>query len=273
MKKTIVALLLIASVLLVSCGGQKEEMASDEPMITGAYAPGQTETAYGFTHGGYIGMAKVMTDDNGDLSVEIDEAFLPHTLAIVSLEDEKWNEDNTVTYVGRRPTTVAKYVGYNGKVYVAGLVGQTLIFVEADEEGNPKGGADLETSIYRNQATMAAYYNLVQAGQFSLYTEFGGDAMAVKTTSYGGVTKKNAPDYWGGADRKTTWMSNIKAIEEFIAENGVQFSESAMKRATEEDAEGLKKWSVADAVTGATNSDFKDYFGLAQHAAGKLKTN
>jgi hypothetical protein len=38
-----------------------------------------------------------------------------------------------------------------------------------------------------------------------------------------------------------------------------------------EDSEGLQKWAVADVVTGATASDFKDYFGLVLLAAAQLK--
>lgn len=271
MKKILVALLLLSMVTSFAfAGGQKEETSS-EPMITGAYVPGQTETAYGFTHGGYVGMAKVMTDDNGDITAELDEAFLPHTLAIVDIESAEWTEDNTTSYVSRGNVGyVAKYAGYNGKVYMAVATGTGFSYVEVDEAGIAVGGKDLEKEILRNQASMAAFYALVPAGKFVIFTEFGGEAMAVTTTSYGGVTKKNAPGYWAFGQ---TWAGNVAAIEEFIAANGVQFNESDMVRAKEENADGLKLWSVADAVSGATNSDFKDYFGLAQHAAGKLKTN
>jgi hypothetical protein len=100
--------------------------------------------------------------------------------------------------------------------------------------------------------------------------EFGGEPIPVTTTSYGGLTKKNAPGYW---DSGLTWLGNMEAIESFIEENGGQYSLSQMARATEENSAGLKVWSVADAVTGATNSDFKDYFGLVQTALGRLKTS
>lgn len=273
MKKFLVLLLVVTmAASFVYAVGQKEEMSS-EPMISGAYVPGQTETAYAYTHGGYVGMAKVMTDDNGDLSVMLDETFLPHTLAIVDIEAPEWTENNTTQYLSRGSVGyVAKYVEYNGTVYVGVETGATFSYVEADEAGMPTGGTDLEKAILRNQGTMATYTALAKAGQFKVFTEFGGTPVAITTTSYGAVNKKDAPGYWGG-DRATTWMSNMKAIEDFIAENGLQFNEADMVRAAEENAEGLKVWSVADAVSGATNSDFKDYFGMAQHAAGKLKTN
>lgn len=264
----LLALTMIAS--FVYAGGQPEEEMSSEPMITGAYAPGQTETAYAYTHGGYVGMATVMTDDNGDLTAVLDEAFLPHTLALVDIEAAEWNEDNTVVYESHGPKNAAKYVAYNDKMYVGVSAGSSLSYVEADDAGMPVGGTDLEKAILRNQSTMAAYYDMAQAGKFAIYTEFGGKAMPVTTTSYGGVTKRNSPGYWAFGQ---TWAGNVAAIEEFIAANGLQFGEADMMRAKEENADGLKLWSVADAVTGATNSDFKDYIGVAQRAAGKLVSN
>ena len=270
MKKILVLLLVLAMIAsFASCGGQKDDM-SIESMVTGAYVPGQTESAYAYVHGGYVGMAKVMTDDNGDLTVSLDETFLPHTLAMVDMEAAEWTEDNTVEFDSHGPAFAAKYVEYNGKVYVAVSTGTTFSYVEADDAGMAAGNTDLEKAILRNQATMAAYVASAKAGAFKTFTEFGGAAKAVTTTSYGSVNKKDAPGYWAFGQ---TWLGNIEAIEAFIAENGLQFNESEMVRASDENADGLKLWSVADAVSGATNSDFKDYIGIAQRAAGKLKTN
>lgn len=121
--------------------------------------------------------------------------------------------------------------------YVGNSLGAGVFYVEAGEAGEPAGGAD---------------------------------PILVTTTSYGGVTRKTSPGYWSTGQ---TWIGNIEEIEAFIEENGTAFSLSEMQRAAEEDANGLKLWAVADAVTGATNSDFKDYFGLAQLAVGRLKMN
>ena len=253
----IVTALILAT--LVGCGGA----------AGGGYVAGQIEEAYGFTHGAYVGRATVKVLDDGSFDVNIDEAFLPHTLAIVDMETDEWNEDNTVFYISRgHEVRVAKYVEYDGTVYVGNTVGTGLAYVEAGENGEAVGGKDLELIIIRSQATMAGYHANLQAGGFKIFTEFDGDAIPVTATSYGGLTKKTSPDYWSTGQ---TWVGNIGAIEAFIEENGAAFSLSEMQRATEEDAEGLKKWSVADAVTGATNADFKDYFGLAQAAIGRLK--
>jgi len=245
--------------------------ATGEPMmlVTG-YVPGQVEEAYAYTHGGYVGRAVVRVQSDGSLDVDIDEAFLPHTLGIVDIESAEWTDENTAYYIQRgSEVRVAKYIEYDGTVYVGTTVGGAMIYVEADENGMPAGSQDLEQQILRNQSTMAAYYNGIQSGSFKIYTRFGGRAMTVSTTSYGGVTKNNSPGYWAFGQ---TWQGNIDAIEEFIEENGSDYSASDMVRASEENADGLRLWSVADAVTGATNSDFKDYFAVAQLAIAQLKT-
>lgn len=245
-----------------------EENEAETEVTGGPYVANQTATAYLYIHGGYVGRAIAKTDGEGYLTVSLDEAFLPHTIAEVDIESEEWNEDNTVLFDSHGDTYAAKYVEYNGTTYVGVSAGGSITYVEADENGDPVGNTDLEKAILRGQGTMAAYYALAPAGGFKLFTDFGGEAITVTTTSYGGLTKKNAPDYWSFGK---TWIGNISAIEEFIADNGVQFKLSQAKRAEEENADGLKVWSVADVVTGATNSDFKEYLGLAQYAAGKLK--
>ena len=269
MKKILLLLFLVAlSFLLAACGSGE---SGDQGEVSGPYLPDQRVEAYAYTHGGYVGRAVVTVGSDGSLSVEVDEAFLPHTLALVDIESDEWSDANTVSYMSHgNELRTAKYVQYNDKVYAGVPTGTTLSYVEADENGNPAGDVDLEKAILRNHDTMRAYYALIGAGKFGVLTEFGGEAIAVTTTSYGGLTKKNAPGYW---DSGQTWLGNIEAMEAFIEENGGQYSLTEMVRAAEENSDGLKLWSVADTVTAATNSDFKDYFDLVQSALGRLKTN
>jgi hypothetical protein len=258
------------AVLLVACGSRGAD-AGDQGEVSGPYLPNQRAEAYSYTHGGYVGQAIVTVGADGSVDVEINEAFLPHTLALVDIESGDWSDANTVSYMLRgNEYHVAKYVEYNDKVYVGVPTGTGFSYVEADENGNPAGNLDLELAILRNHDTMRAYYALLRSGRFGVIPRFGGEVIPVTTTSYGGVTKKDAPGYWNSGQ---TWMGNIEAMEEFIEENGGQYSLSEMVQATEENADGLKFWSVADTVTAATNSDFKDYFDLVQSALGRLKTN
>jgi len=271
MKKNIFLLFII--VLIVSftgCGIKSVENTDVANEITGVYAPNQTTTAYSYIHGGYVGRAIAKTDTNGDISVSFDEAFLPHVLAGVDIEAAEWNEDNTIMFDSHGDVYAAKYIEYNEKVYIGISTGKGISYIAADETGAAVGNTDLEKMIIRDQASMTTFYTTVPAGMFKTFTEFGGTATPIKTTSSGGVTKKTSPGYWAFGQ---TWIGNITAIEDFIAENGVQLNLAKASKAKEENAEGLKLWSIADAVTGATNSDFKEYFGLAQYAAGKLTSN
>jgi hypothetical protein len=234
-----------------------------------SYAAGQKAEAYAYTHGGYVARAIATVLWDGSVSVDIDEAFLPHTLAIVDYEETEWTETNTVYYLSRgSEVRVAKYIEYAGKVYVGTTVGGSLTYVEADDKGMAAGGTDLELLILRNQATMAAYYKNIKSGGFKIFTEFGGTATPVTATHYGGVTKNDSPGYWNTGQ---TWIGNVNAIESFIYEYGSDYSNADMVRAAEADANGLKFWSVADAVSGATNSDFPDYFNVAQAAISRLR--
>src|SRR6056297_1465423 len=175
-------LLLVAalvSLALIGCGGE-------EPVAPTGYAPSQSVVAYNYVHGGYVGRVEATTDAEGNPSFNLDEAFLPHTLAIVDIESGDWSEDNTASYVVRGNTVnVAKYVSYNDTNYVGETVGTALIYVEADEDGNPAGGKDLELTILRNEANMETWWTSIADGGFAIYSEFGGNAMPVTTTSYG----------------------------------------------------------------------------------------
>ncbi|MFW5737380.1 MAG: hypothetical protein ACOCYX_00570, partial [Spirochaetota bacterium] len=72
---TILIAVMAAVFMLASCG-------SDAEAPTG-FVPDQSVEAYAYVHGGYVGQVVATTDDEGEFSVTIDEAFLPHTLAIV----------------------------------------------------------------------------------------------------------------------------------------------------------------------------------------------
>jgi hypothetical protein len=195
--KRIVLLLfvVVVSVLLAACGSGGSD-SSDQGEVSGPYLPDQRAEAYAYTHGGYVGKAVVTVGADGSLGVDIDEAFLPHTLALVDIESDDWSEANTVSYMSHGSEYhVAKYVQYNDTVYAGVPTGNTLSYVEADENGNPAGDVDLEKAILRNHDTMRAYYALIGAGRFGVLPEFGGAVIPVTTTSYGGLTKKDSPGY------------------------------------------------------------------------------
>ena len=244
----------VAIVALAGCG--------DDPVAPTGYAPGQTAEAYAYVHGGYVGKAIVTTADDGALSAEIDEAFLPHTLAIVDINSADWNEDNTVYYVSRgNQVRVAKHIWYAGTNYTGVTVGGALAYVESGDDGNAAGSSILEKTIIRNEANMAAWFENIANDGFRIYTEFGGEATPVTTTSYGSVFKRGS-SYW---PQGIGWAGNMDAIAEAASRFGVGYTLDEMNRNND------NKWELADAVTSATASDFPDYFALIQMAAARLK--
>jgi hypothetical protein len=251
---------MLAAIALVGCGGGGNQAAAP----TG-FAANQSVEAYSYTHGGYVGQAIAETDGEGNLEVTIDEAFLPHTLAGVDFESDQWTEENTATYTVRDEVNyVARWVEYEGTVYVGTTVGTTLVYVPANDEGNPAGDVNqdnLEMSIIRNEDTMSAWYDNIAEGSFATYTEFGGEATPVETTQYGSLTKRGS-SYW---DFGLGWQGNMDAIEDAAEEYGVRFSLDEMVRTDE------GTWNLADATTAATASDFPDYFGVVQKAVARLE--
>jgi hypothetical protein len=250
----------LAAGVLVGCGGGEEAAAP------AGYAPDQRVEAYNYVHGGYVGQAVVTTDDEGNIDVTLDEAFMPHTLAAVDIESDEWTEANTATYQVRGETNyVARWVSYNGTNYVGNTVGTTLVYVPADDGGNPATDVNqdnLEMTIIRNEANMAAWFDNIADGGFAIYTELGGEAMPVTESPYGGLTKRNS-SYW---DFGLGWQGNMEEIESAAEEYGVGYALEDMSRDPDENT-----WSLADATTGATASDFKDYFALIQMAVARLE--
>jgi hypothetical protein len=256
--RTFITFIVAALVLVafIGCGG------GDAAAPTG-FVPGQTAEAYAYTHGGYVGQAIATTTEDGGFEVTLDEAFLPHSLAIVDIESDEWNDQNTVTYVVRGDTVyVAQNIAYDGTNYVGTTVGSALIYVEADEEGRPAGAKELELMILESEGSMAAWYENIQNGEFAIFTEFGGEPMPVTTTQYGSVTKRGST-YWNFG---LGWQGNMDAIEDAAEQYGVSYTLDDMNR----DADS-GEWSLADATTAATASDFPDYFKLAQLAVARLE--
>lgn len=235
----------------------------------------QTVEAYGFVHGGYVGQVVVVVTD-GVVDVEFNEAFLPHSLAEVMLsipeETTVWNDTNTLT-IGSK--SYALFVSLDGDVFKAleteaGL----LVYSAVDETGALKTGSrdnkNLELNILKNDATMKAYYTALSGGTFKLLKTFD-DASPVVVSE--NQFKEGNPNYWQAGGDKLGWQANIDAIELFLETNGAAFDTLDFTK-VDTTINGVEDsyWQVADTVAGATNSDFQDYFQLAQAAFGQLVT-
>ncbi|MBU1093195.1 MAG: hypothetical protein KKH01_01900 [Firmicutes bacterium] len=235
----------------------------------------QTVEAYQYTHGGYVGQVVIVVED-GVLDVEINEAFMPHTLAEVTLSTlsapTDWNESNTLVigYV-----SYALYISYNDAVFKAlqteaGL----LVYSAVDETGALKTGSrdikNLDMDIIKSEANMKAYYDELNTGGFKLLKSFGDTSPIVVSEN---LYKDGNSNYWQASEGNFGWQANIDTIEAFLEENGAAFDTLAFTTVLTT-LNGVEDtyWQVADMVTGATNSSFQEYFLLAQTAFGKLET-
>ena len=88
-----------------------------------------------------------------------------------------------------------------------------------------------------------------------------------------GQFKDGNPNYWPAGGDRLGWQVNIDALEAFLEENGAAYDTLAFTTVTAT-VNGVEDtyWQVVDTVAGATNSDFQDYFQLAQAAFGQLET-
>jgi len=292
-KKVLLVLVLGFVVTLSACTGisqsEYDALMAEKDVLVGEKATLQDELdskmvgykdqsveAYKFTHSGYVGQVKIVVVD-GVVDVEINEAFLPHTLAEVELSTlaapTDWNETNTLI-VGS--SSYALYISYNDSVFKAvkteaGL----LVYTATDELGAVKAAArgvvtNLEMDIIKDDSAMSAYYEALTTGGFKLLKTFG-DTTPIVISEY--QFKDGNPNYWKASTSSLGWQGNIDLIETFLEENGAAFDSLEFTKVLMT-IDGLEDnyWQIGDIVTGATNSDFQDYFQLAQAAFGQLET-
>ncbi len=235
----------------------------------------QSVESYGYTHGGYVGQVTIVVT-NGVVDVEINEAFLPHTLAEVTLSTVDavtvWDETNTLT-IGTK--SFALNIMYNDNVYKA-LVTEAglLVYSVVDETGALKTGRrdvkNLEMDIIKNEATMKAYYDALNNGGFKLLKSLDDTTPVVVSE---GQFKEANPNYWQASEGKLGWQANIDALEAFLEEFGAAYDTLAFTTVlTTVNGVEDNYWQVVDTIAGATNSDFQDYFQLAQAGFGQLET-
>jgi len=235
----------------------------------------QSVEAYGFTHGGYVGQVTIVVTD-GVLDVEMNEAFLPHTLAEVDLSTVEnptdWDETNTLT-IGSKSYVL--YIMYNDAMFKATVTDAgVLVYSEVDETGAFKTSrgdvTNLEMTILKNDTNMKEYYDVLTDGGFKLLKSMGDTTPIVVSE---GQFKDGNPNYWPAGGDRLGWQVNIDALEAFLEENGAAYDTLAFTTVTAT-VNGVEDnyWQIVDTIAGATNSDFQDYFQLAQSAFGQLET-
>jgi hypothetical protein len=188
------------------------------------------------------------------------------TNAITKEELSKLGDDNVQTALfqghggGPAATPFAKYVQVGDVIFTAGVDSKGLIFYTSDKTNN------VTSYFEKNEDNIAWYIEQMGAGKYWLLKKKGDGFEKLDLASFyqdakGGKLEKGKSQNKKNSKHWEGWLPNVTRIENFFVKNG--FIEGEFKKNTE----GV--WSVADAVTGATISEFGGYAGILYKAFKK----
>ena len=240
MKKTAWILAGLAGITLVSCGA---------PVV-------KDGIGYGLTHGHYVGIVELTTENDTITSITFEEYFLPYNWAKVSESDFTTYASDTLSVTGTRGTSYyAKYVAIGDKLFTGTVLG------EGSAQSIRYGATnipDLETWV-ATEANAIWYVEQVNADAFFLATAEGTEhpnLVRVDANSNVAMTK-SASGYWSSG---LGWAGNMDALEELLVGTKLNIDPTDFEK------NGDGYWSSGDLVTGATLTDFADYIAVALRA-------
>jgi hypothetical protein len=167
-------------------------------------------------------------------------------------------DDILVVTGSRGASYYAKYILIDGVLFTGEVLGtgtsQSIRY-------SATGIADIEVWV-QTEANAKAYVDAVKAGNYSFANAAGqvveyvmGDASAKVNM------RKSLSGYWSGASYPLGWASNIAAFVTGITGTEMNADLATIVKNTE-----TNFWSIGSIVTGATMTDFKDYYQVAQRA-------
>ncbi len=218
--------------------------------------------AYARVHGGhYVGVAEVVVGkDNKVVTVDFEEYYLPYNAAQVgtvgTTPDLIANPDVILAGPSDVPGT---------KIYAKYFKVKSLLFVATYENNELKyksDGIDINAWV-DSEENAIAYVEAIENGEVFIATSAAAKHPTLVATGNAGYGfAKSATGYWAvAANRPLGWGGNMRALK--LALIGTDFSGEASRG--DEDT----YWSIGDAVTGATLTDFPDYYNLAKAAYQK----
>ena len=251
MKKLLMALFALTLVFGLSACGTEEE---PEPVI-------EEGTGYGLVHSHYVGIATVTLEDGIVTDASLEEYFLPYSwakLEVVTEESDELGENEDVFQFTAFGTT------YNMAVYVQ--IGDKL-FSGENVDGSPVWStddiADLEEWL-KVEENAKWYVDQVDEGNWYIANADGteSDYETLETDASATSIIKSESGYWDFGH--LGWQGNVDATVDAVI--GLDLSEDYDLERLDEDEDELRFWAIDDTVTGATWSDFPDYFGILVRA-------
>jgi len=227
--------------------------------------------AYGVVHGYYVGVAEItIGKDDKVVSAKMEEYYLPYNIGQIHVVESGIDTNDlpadVVAVAGARGTNYyAKYVSVNGTLYTIEVTGEagSQSFKYKNGSVDVTDWADANAKVYVDGLIAGNVFRANADGTKSAYPA-GNASVRI------GIAK-SATAYWtNAATWPLGWGGNMKAMADAIV--GTTLSVDA-DDLTVTDVSGKNYWTVGDLVTGATLSDFTDYYVLYQAAYANAKAN
>jgi hypothetical protein len=250
MKKLFVLLLsLILTITLFACGEVEEETVPTET----------TGVGYGLVHSHYVGIVELTVGIDGNVTeASIEEYFLPYSAAKVVIADPLDLPVDVLSVTGSRGTSYyAKYFSVDGVLFEGTVDGEAPAqSITYSANGIP----DIEVWV-ETEANAKIYIDAVDAGLVFIANADGTESAYEMADASAKVNmRKSETSYWSGSSYPLGWAGNINAL--IAALIGTNVGEDVSALAKNEGG----YWVVGDIVTGATMTDFADYYLVAQRA-------
>ena len=248
--------------LTLANNGNVVEASFDEYFLPYSWAKVdefKSAKGYGLVHGHYVGVVDLTIANNGNVvAIKVDEYFLPYSAAKVVVADpENLPADVVAVATARGTNYYAKFFSVDGILFEGTVSGEgtaQIITYAAD------GIDDIEVWV-QDEANARRYAEAVEAGLVYIARPDGWPASyQMADASAKQSMKKSETTYWTGPNWPLGWKGNMAAFEEAVIGTKLDADlENIVKN-----QEGF--WTIGDIVTGATMTDFIDYYEVAQRA-------
>lgn len=249
LKKLFLSLVVLLSVFsLAACGGKEKEAKG-----------------YGIVHKDYVGVADMKVKKGEVTAVTFEEYYLPYSWASLDIAGEEKPEDVLADVtLGRGTGDFAKYIKIGDKLFT-GTVRDAALEIEGVTYANQavkysaEGIEDLFVWLKNSEANCKWYVEQILAEKAFIAKADGTKAdYTVKGNAANGFTKSTT-GYWV-VENGLGWSGNMAKIAEALV--GTKVNASALDLVQGED----KIWTIKGTASGATVTDFKDYYEVARRA-------
>ena len=220
----------------------------------------RTATGYGLVHGHYVGVVDVTLANNGNVvDINVEEYFLPYSAAKVVVADPQNLPADVLSVTGSRGTSYyAKYFSVDGILFTGTVLGegtaQSIKYSATDID-------DIEVWV-ETEANAKRYVEAVDANLVFIANQDGTKSTYEMADASAKVSmKKSESPYWSGEAYPLGWAGNIAAFETAVTGTKLDADLATIIKDSV-----TKFWSIGDLVTGATMTDFIDYYQVAQRA-------